>query len=44
MNEKEMYFSLREEVNYNQKQENEMTRFSYTVIIAILGESIPNSV
>ena len=40
MNEKEMYFSLREEINYNQKQENEMTRFSYTAIIAILGTSL----
>lgn len=40
MDEKEMYFSLRDEVTYNQKQENEMTKFAYTVIVAILGTAL----
>lgn len=40
MDEKEIYFSLRDEVTYNQKQENEMTKFAYTVIVAILGTAL----
>lgn len=40
MDKKDLYFSLRDEINYNQNQENEMTRFAYTVIVAVFGTAL----